>query len=375
VVFAPPEQTLPVDPAAYELYLKATELLAGSFTDLQAWKTALSLLEQATSLAPKFARAWAALATNRLLLFRSHGTDEPYPAMRAKVVKAAETALALDPESGAASLALAGFEPLARYAERQALIEEALSRSPNDLDLIAAAAGFCGAVGRTRDALALAKQGFDLDPLNMQVANIYAIWLAQVGRYVESRELLDRLLNIWPQAPVLLNNAIGFAGSAGDWDRIEALVHLAKARGLYGDRVRQFAEFARNLRTKDAGYAARFLGYARGQLSRTGNVPEIVFANLCQVGLVDEAFELMDEASFDYVLDAEKPRPGAFNSSYILSPALSLELIRDPRFPRLCAKLRLCDYWVKTDRWPDLADENVTPYDFKAACRRLAADA
>jgi hypothetical protein len=27
---------------------------------------------------------------------------------------------------------------------------------------------------------------------------------------------------------------------------------------------------------------------------------------------------------------------------------------------------------VKTDRWPDLARQNVTPYDFKAACRRLA---
>jgi adenylate cyclase len=46
-------------------------------------------------------------------------------------------------------------------------------------------------------------------------------------------------------------------------------------------------------------------------------------------------------------------------------------MIRDARFPRLCAKLGLCDYWVKTERWPDCADE--VAYDFKAESRRLAA--
>ena len=43
-------------------------------------------------------------------------------------------------------------------------------------------------------------------------------------------------------------------------------------------------------------------------------------------------------------------------------------ILNDPRFPRLCAKLGLCDYWVATGRWPDRAD--AAPYDFRAEARR-----
>jgi len=52
--------------------------------------------------------------------------------------------------------------------------------------------------------------------------------------------------------------------------------------------------------------------------------------------------------------------------------ALNGSMIRDPRFPRLCARLGLCDYWVSSERWPDCADEGVLPYDFKAEAHRLA---
>jgi hypothetical protein len=33
----------------------------------------------------------------------------------------------------------------------------------------------------------------------------------------------------------------------------------------------------------------------------------------------------------------------------------------------------LCDYWAKTDRWPDCAAKVASDYDFKAEARRLAA--
>jgi hypothetical protein len=46
-----------------------------------------------------------------------------------------------------------------------------------------------------------------------------------------------------------------------------------------------------------------------------------------------------------------------------------MAMIADNRFVGLCAKLGLCAYWVKTQRWPDCVD--VVAYDFKAECRRL----
>ena len=41
-----------------------------------------------------------------------------------------------------------------------------------------------------------------------------------------------------------------------------------------------------------------------------------------------------------------------------------------PRFPVLCARLGLAQYWLETKKWPDCAAE--TPYDFRAACAAAA---
>jgi len=43
------------------------------------------------------------------------------------------------------------------------------------------------------------------------------------------------------------------------------------------------------------------------------------------------------------------------------------------RFPALCARLGLAQYWVETKKWPDCASE--TAYDFKAACGAAVAAA
>ena len=43
---------------------------------------------------------------------------------------------------------------------------------------------------------------------------------------------------------------------------------------------------------------------------------------------------------------------------------------RDPRFARLCARLGLVEFWMKTGLWPDCATE--VPYDFKAECEKAA---
>ena len=40
---------------------------------------------------------------------------------------------------------------------------------------------------------------------------------------------------------------------------------------------------------------------------------------------------------------------------------------------KAAAHVGLCDYWVKSGRWPDCAVAGVLPYDFKAECRRQAA--
>jgi TolB-like protein len=369
VVFAPAAKPALVEGTVYELFLKARELVAGDTVDRAVWAKAIDMLEQATRLAPNFARAWSSLAYVRAMQLRYHERDEPYAALRAKVIDAAETALRLDPKSGEARVAQANLEPLGNYAAFEAQVEEALAASPNDAMVTEALDWLLWGVGRIRDALVMTQRGFELDPMNLMVANGHAMCLAAAGRYSESAELYRRFLSIWPRARLLWGNAISFAAAAQDWDRFEELARLAEENGMH-DAVRQVVDVVPNLRTKDAVYAAHFLRLAQSELDRTGNVAEIAVALLCAFGLADEAFDLVERASFDYVTDPEKPARSAYSFGMIVTPGVGEDLIRDPRFPRLCAKLGLCDYWVTTGRWPDLAEDGATPYDFKAECRR-----
>jgi len=61
--------------------------------------------------------------------------------------------------------------------------------------------------------------------------------------------------------------------------------------------------------------------------------------------------------------------PDAYRTS-LLFQANMPELRNDPRFPRLCARFGLVEFWTSTGKWPDCAAE--VPYDFAAECARAA---
>ena len=105
---------------------------------------------------------------------------------------------------------------------------------------------------------------------------------------------------------------------------------------------------------------------------RTTDAPDLGLLTLAyKVGLADEVFAIVEMASFDSILSEDGPSPaGALSPGVIFDRTTGRELIEDPRFPRLCAKLRLCGYWCATNRWPDCAA--YVSYDFKAESRRLA---
>jgi hypothetical protein len=106
---------------------------------------------------------------------------------------------------------------------------------------------------------------------------------------------------------------------------------------------------------------------AERHLAATGSVdlPTILFMH--SLGLRDDAFEAVSRSSFD-------DRLGSLERTFMIDIIFGLtnaDMRDDPRFVQLCGALGLCDYWVKTDRWPDCAE--AAPYDFKAECRRLAS--
>ena len=109
---------------------------------------------------------------------------------------------------------------------------------------------------------------------------------------------------------------------------------------------------------------------ARAVVQETGTLPLNVLGMLELYGFRDEAYELVETASFDHMSRPDGPLPTTAVGPHVIFDAYREGgLVRDPRFLRLCAKLGLVDYWLETGAWPDCADK--VPYDFRAEARRL----
>ncbi len=115
------------------------------------------------------------------------------------------------------------------------------------------------------------------------------------------------------------------------------------------------------------------LDHTREDAARTGNTPLEFLTSFYRLGFEEEVFDLVSQASFAYIFDPELGWAGGIEVATLFSGMHNSGMMRDPRFVGLCAKLGLVDYWTKTERWPDCADDGVLPYDFKAEARRLAA--
>jgi adenylate cyclase len=359
-----------VDPAAYDLYLKAREALM-TLLSAATRVMMIELLEQATNLAPKFARAWAMLAEVRVMQLRSDEPREPYSVMCAKVVEAAGMALKLDPSLGEAHQTLSQLKPFGAYLERETLQRRALSVAPNNPTVLTSAALFFAQVGRVQEALKCARQANDLDPMFPWSASWCATMLDYAGRHGESRLLRERCLELWPDSGYIAWHAIASAVGSEDWDWFGELVKAARDHEIYDQQLRGVVWYGRNLRDPAAHSLKAYLEQTREDFRREGTLSVDALTVLYRLGFGDEVFNLVDEASFAHMFDPEQRSPNRTDLSAIFSLAHNGGLMRDPRFPRLCGKLGLCDYWVATDRWPDCADE--VPYDFRTEARRLAA--
>jgi adenylate cyclase len=369
-VFTPAGSTGSIDPAAYDLYLKAVH---PTVVNAPARQRSTELLERVTDLAPRFARAWASLAWARASRLRTDGTDRPYPKARAEVVDAAETALRLDSGLGLVHQVLGYLEPFAQFEAREALQDKALAVSPNDPDVLTEASRFFGVVGRTRHALGFAKRAFELDPMSPTAARRYAILLAATGDYEACVGLWDRFHRLWPDNETVLGHAISIAAGMGDWARFDALVEHVRGTALDTRQMREMIAHTGSWRRPDARVIQASLNGLRDQLDRTGTVGFGSLMRGCQLGLMDETFELIERASFAYMFDETQRWPDdPVGMSQIFNRAYNRWMIDDPRFVGFCARLGLCDYWIGTGRWPDCADDGVAPYDFRAEASRVA---
>ena len=295
MAFAPRTAADAIDPATYDLFLRAQARMGGY--DPEKRVQTIKMFERVVAEAPKFARAWTALARNRLsLVWFSGEAARQNGITRESARDAVETALNLDAGLWEVYVTLSDFEAWAHYEEREALYRTALEMAPNDPGCLGSMGEFLTGVGRRRDARDYIKRAHDLDPME-------ARWpyghLGLSDRY--DRDAWASLCARWPDNDMFALVAIHSAAVNGDWEGYDSFVSASRTRIANYARFRELVLFADNLRNPDPQFILIMSEQVRQEFSRTGTVVSRVLIAGSQLGMTEEVFGLIDQASFAHV--------------------------------------------------------------------------
>jgi TolB-like protein len=361
-----------IDPAVYEMYLRARAIGMGPRPLKGGVEYSCELIREVTVRAPNFADGWANLARLLMRLARTAGPGPAFARRRAEASAAVQTALRLDPSNAEAHQAQLGLLPMGAYEARYDHLRKNLEIAPNAAWTHSDAATFALRTGRIREAAELLGRAVSLDPLD----SVSALWRAGVLAALDDPEARSLYLagrSKWPDHPTWSNALMAYAINRSDWTAFAEAETYAEAHGHFAEAiVRSTRRFGRAVRDNDLGLVDFARRWLTDQLARTGSVPlDDVIGLATLTGEVDEAFDFLDRASFSHIFSEEFDLPGAIPGSIFFGDGRR-RLVPDVRFMGLCHKLGLVDYWLKTDRWPDCADE--VPYDFRAESRKVAAE-
>ncbi|MEE9279252.1 MAG: winged helix-turn-helix domain-containing protein [Myxococcota bacterium] len=193
----PEEQTAltaprPVNPPAYDAYLRGLQLKGPVNLGADWVSEARAQFERAVELDPDFAEAWAMLAS----VYDAHALGSPRdPTALQKARKAAERALALDDHLGQAHAAL-GF--IRRhydwdFAGARCAFERGLQVSPNDPFVLNGYAWSLLWDGRTEEALSVSARLLRVAPLDLTWRSQRVKLFYFARRYERALEEADRV--------------------------------------------------------------------------------------------------------------------------------------------------------------------------------------
>jgi tetratricopeptide (TPR) repeat protein len=216
----------PVSPEVYESYLKGQLGPRNTRAELEA---SITCFEEAIRKDPTFAPAYLGLANTYEDLSTNFVGASPGE-MRPKVIRAAQQALALDPELAEAHVRLADvYQKRWQWSDAEAEYKRALQLKPNDAAAHLGFANWLLCQGRTEEALAWARRARELDPLGTTGISIGSI-LFYARRYDEALRELRSVLAVHPDA-AMARFFLGFA-LIGKGQPEEAIRELERTASL-----------------------------------------------------------------------------------------------------------------------------------------------
>jgi adenylate cyclase len=309
---------------AYAQYLQGRSLMQHG--TLVGYQNGREYLERAVTLDPRFAAAWAALATAPLYL---HGyfQDRPYGEYRPPAFRAATRALALDPGLADGHLALARifYELDWDWDAADRELRRALAADPRSAESLRTAANLALTRGRAADAVRLAERAIEIDPVN--ALNYHALALASSGAGdLQTAETASR--------------------KAVELNPSGAVVHYWLARALLwrGKAAEAFAAIQNEP-------AAHFRNSGLAMIVDTGEhrrEADRALATLEQQDAAGSAYQIADAyarrhdlaKTFEWLDRAYRQRDGGMLS---IRQGMPRDITSDPRFAVLLRKMNLAD--------------------------------
>ncbi|MGC2627071.1 MAG: tetratricopeptide repeat protein [Candidatus Udaeobacter sp.] len=213
------------NPEAYDAYLRG---LAYNVKTVYTPANALGAqkyLREAVRLDPNFALGWALLS---IADARGYITQslQPTEALREETRKAAETALALQPNLGEALVAMGNYYHacLKDYDTAVRYFEQARRLLPNSSQIPALLASVARRRGQWDRSEAYFNQTEQLDPRNVNLLGQHAQLYIELRRFPEALRKFDQILEIVPDDVDTIAAKAAIAQAEGDLPRAAALL-------------------------------------------------------------------------------------------------------------------------------------------------------
>jgi TolB-like protein len=357
-----PAKLTPIDPAIYDLYLRAKDMETITERQLKS----IASLERVTQTAPVFADGWGRLATLRALMRMNLPHSERGP-ITAQLRNDIARCYAIDPTNREANYADFWLTPsFGAFLEQERFVQKALSQpNPSSDDLACAAFHFCN-VGRLKQSFEFVDRARSLDPSSWAVMLTNAIALWGNGNTGAASDAFREVTQKWPQDQQATAVLLLLACWRGDWAEIDRLTdpkRLAQFPLREHSGILATSVVMRHPTPENKHFLFEMM---KARAQKMGAIDAVPFTFSSMIGMANEAYDAFARLPFG-PSGSKTDHLGMMGHRTLLLFMPPNEAGRaDPRFVQLCARVGLVEYWLKTGLWPDCVDE--VPYDFKAAC-------
>jgi TolB-like protein len=357
-----PADRRPIDPAVYDLYLRAK----GLETNPDRLLSSITSLELVTQHAPDFADGWGRLAVLRAFM----RLNMPYAA-RAKITMQTHDDIARcyqsSPDNAQANYANYWLTaPFGDFINQERIVQQCLKRDNPASDDLSLASFHYYNVGRRRVCNNLATRGRQFDPSSWAVSINYAISLWSRGEGSATMAALRAHIEAFPEDQQAAAYQLLVASYLGDWEEIDRLtspVRLAQFPLRENGGILATVATMRYPTPENRRFLFEMM---KTRAEKIGGFDCVVMTFSSMIGMASEAYDSIAQLPFGPTNSKGDALGMMGYRTHLLFTPANERGRADPRFVHLCARLGLVDYWLTTELWPDCINE--VPYDFCAEC-------